>query len=944
MAAGKSSPKFVKLSLAKKTKATGIQNDPDTASKFGTLDPADMDKFISVMLDKPSIMEQMTKDLKTPGSFLNSLQKKDGSWKTIIFDTESDGLAKMDFSEAELKMAATAQKMLDPEATFAQLYGAGHSMGKTGINAAKLDGIIKQIKDVEEHASAKEKQELLAKAKQEMKKLHEKVDELKEKGYPGGNAPTANPDAPLLNSLDNPAQPVTIDSSPAKKGIPMTPLKIYRFGKPDQTDGSSEMKDLLGGKAANLAGMCKLGIPVPPGYTFTTEACMQYLSNGSDEFVEYLGKAIAEGEDFLLPEEGSVWPPLVSVRSGARVSMPGMMDTILNIGLTSASLPYWKKKLGDRAALDSYRRLIQMYGSVVANLPMDEFEDTLAALKIEVGATSDLDLDAMDLQMLVERYLLLYENEVGSPFPDTRMEQLRGAILAVFSSWNNQRAVDYRAINGIPFEWGTSATVQSMVFGNADDQSCTGVLFTRDPSTGKKKITGEWLPNAQGEDVVAGLRTPLPIDTLGEWGGTELTLQLSMICATLEKTYKDMQDIEFTVQSGKLYILQTRNGKRSARAAFEIAYQLVSEEVISKETAVSRITPDQLLAVLRPEVDPAYKVPADFTGIAAGGSVVTGSAVFTAAHATNFTGPCILVREETDPDDFAGMAASVGILTATGGLTSHAAVVARGMDKTCVVGCTMLDVKEDKHMAKVYSTTPGAPSVQIISGTKITMDGMTGRVWVDKDVPVIDSSNLTSIREVCLWAMKDGTPERLDSTPDNIKDALATAKSKVVYVDTCMGDVNSPAYWAKLASGARVCPADRIILDMSSPKHLYAKADAMFDWMFGQQDTTTAYMSAAAVICTVAWGPAKPKLVFRGCSHGFADVLKGSGFAVATSGAKVYTVADLMAADDDFEVPPQIMSSVFGGSEAYNKLLKMLNKSGGFAPPRYWFEPMMKGA
>ena len=404
-----------------------------------------------------------------------------------------------------------------------------------------------------------------------------------------------------------------------------------------------------------------------------------------------------------------------------------MMDTILNVGMTSDTLENWKGVLGERAALDCYRRLIQMYSSVAMGVPMELFESALEELKESVGVKTDSELNADHMNRLVVRYLAIVASQ-GWAFPNTLVEQLSGAVEAVFKSWNNPRAVEYRKIHGYSDSWGTAVTVQSMVFGNMNDKSATGVVFTRCPSTGLNEITGEFLVNAQGEDVVAGTRTPDPIHTMESWD-CEAFERLTTILEKLELHYGDMQDVEFTVQDGKLYILQTRNAKRSPAAAFKVAHDLAQEGVISTEQAVSRVSQSQLLALVSAAIDPKFKEDPHLVGIAAGGSVVSGKAVFSSADAVNCKEPCILVRKETDPDDIAGMNASVGILTAMGGLTSHAAVVARGMHKSCVVGCTSMAVMGDAaHL-------PGGKSIH--AGSKVTIDGSTGNVWVGVDVPIV---------------------------------------------------------------------------------------------------------------------------------------------------------------------------------------------------------------
>jgi phosphohistidine swiveling domain-containing protein len=728
--------------------------------------------------------------------------------------------------------------------------------------------------------------------------------------------------------FDNPSEPVTIpssDANEAKKGDPMTipdSFPIYRFGGKADTDGDASMKEVLGGKGANLAEMSKLGISVPPGFTLSTEACMMYLQE-EGECQAALINAITQGDAFLTEKTG--YPPLVSVRSGARVSMPGMMDTILNVGLTDETMKFWRGKIGDRAAYDSYRRLIQMFGNVVFDIPHASFEELLQDFKKSEGVESDSKMSASAMAMVVKAYKDLFQVKANIAFPQTREEQLLLAVAAVFRSWNNPRAQEYRKINSIPYQWGTAATVQSMVFGNMDDNSCTGVLFTRNPSTGEAKITGEYLVNAQGEDVVAGIRTPEPLDTMTQWS-KKLSNELAATAVTLEKHYKDMQDIEFTVQSGKLYILQTRNAKRSALAAFQVAYDLVQDGTISKGEAVQRITSDQLITLMRPQVDPSFKTKPDLVGIAAGGTLASGVAVFSSADAVNCKEPCILISEETTPDDIAGINAAVGILTATGGLTSHAAVVARGMDKTCVVGATDLEVGSS---AAFIGSKPIKP------GMTVTLDGMTGNVWIDTKVPVIDNSNMPVARIIAQWAAGE-MAERID--PSNMIQGLKDTSSDVVYLDGCFLKPST-----ELVQAIKGCKAKTIIIDFSPVTEHYAKPDLFFVNMFGytpkvyQEDQTQLLLSMAET----EWGPVKDKLVFKLSPMeklSLRKIVTSEGFKVVGS---INTVEDLINATGPLTVPPNVIQSVFGSEQAYLKIKELLGKKdSALPPPKYWFEPI----
>jgi pyruvate,orthophosphate dikinase len=458
------------------------------------------------------------------------------------------------------------------------------------------------------------------------------------------------------------------------------------------------MRDVLGGKGAGLAEMTNAGIPVPPGYTITTEACRKFYEAGGrllGSIVEEEDEALRRLEKLLGRRLGDASNPLLlSVRSGAPLSMPGMMDTVLNLGLNDDTVVGLARRSGNpRFAYDSYRRFIQMYGDVVLGIPRARLEAELTRLKKRRGAVSDVDLDADDLRELSTRFLAMVARETGSAFPQDAREQLAGARDAVFRSWHNDRAAHYRRLNGIPDHLGTAVSVQAMVFGNLGAGSATGVGFTRDPGTGEARFYGEYLRNAQGEDVVAGIRTPRPIQEL-EADMPEVYAQIREITARLERHYRDIQDFEFTVEEGRLFMLQTRRGQRTGIAAVRIAVDMVDEGLITKHEAIERVEPDHLEQVLHPVLDAKErrKHTVVATGLPASPGAAAGRLVFTseAAVAQGATERVILVRAETSPDDIAGMNAARGILTATGGMTSHAAVVARGMGKCCVVGCTGL--------------------------------------------------------------------------------------------------------------------------------------------------------------------------------------------------------------------------------------------------------------
>ena len=525
---------------------------------------------------------------------------------------------------------------------------------------------------------------------------------------------------------------------------------VYFFGG-GSADGKAEMKELLGGKGANLAEMTSLGIPVPPGFTISTGVCKSYYDNNktyTDAVKEQVAENVAKLEKVLGKKFGDPSNPLlVSVRSGAAVSMPGMMDTVLNLGLTDEVAEAVAKATGNpRFAWDAYRRFIQMFGDVAMGVPHHDFEEILAGVKKEKGVTEDLDLDADDLKVVVERYKKAYKDFLKEDFPQDPMIQLWAAIDAVFGSWNNPRAIKYRAINGIVGLLGTAVNVQSMVFGNYGDTSGTGVCFSRDPSTGENYFYGEYLMNAQGEDVVAGIRTPQTLASL-EKANPEIYKQLVDIKDKLEDHYRDMQDIEFTIQEGVLYILQTRNAKRTGPAAVRCAVEMVESGDITKETAVTRVTPDQLDQLLHPMIDKKSKGSLELLakGLNASPGAACGQVVFTADEAEKWVEEgkkVLLVRRDTSPEDIGGMVVAEGILTSTGGMTSHAAVVARGMGTPCVAGCKDLDIsnKTIKVAGKI-----------IKEGEWLTIDGTTGEVF-NGEVPLVDVTFDERLTKFLSWA------------------------------------------------------------------------------------------------------------------------------------------------------------------------------------------------
>lgn len=483
-------------------------------------------------------------------------------------------------------------------------------------------------------------------------------------------------------------------------------------------DQNQQNVENLGGKGYGLWEMAKSGLPVPPALVIPTNFCVEYMS-APKKVMGWVADRLEEVDKFFVDSMGYV--PLRSVRSGARVSMPGMMDTILNVGLHDSTLDHWKTKIGDACATDSYERLIEMYGSVVDDIDRPEFDGKNLAERLE-----------------------LYEYFTNEGFPDPKAQML-GAIEAVFKSWNNERAKVYRKMHQIPEDWGTAVVIQAMVFGNYNDQSATGVLFTRNPDNGLAKITGEFLVNAQGEDVVAGIKTPQPLEEMDSWNPTVYS-ELCQTVLALEESRKDVQDVEFTIQDGKLYILQTRNAKRSAPAAVKIALDMVQENMLTPAEAVKRVSRKQLSMMQQPVLDPKFKDEAKFKGIAACSGVVTGKVVRSAEDAINCKEPCILVTKETTPDDIAGMVAAKGVVTMQGGSTSHAAVVARSMNKPCIVGVSQ-------------------PLSKFPAGMVLSIDGESGRIWAG-EVPVVDNSQSEELQAFCKMMYEVAGCELISDDPD----------------------------------------------------------------------------------------------------------------------------------------------------------------------------------
>ena len=684
--------------------------------------------------------------------------------------------------------------------------------------------------------------------------------------------------------------------------------RIYRFSA-NESQGDASMKALLGGKGANLAEMAKMGIPVPPGFTITTEVCKTWqmaVKEPAHAFKAWFDGLMAEviQEDQALEAQFG-YKPLVSVRSGAPLSMPGMMDTILNVGLTTETLPDWVQRIGVRAAADSWRRLIQMLGATAYGIDAGKFEAALTQARFRAKVKTDAELTAKQLGDLADRFLDIFETNAKQPFPETREWQLRAAISAVFRSWDNPRAIEYRKINKIDEAMGTAVNVQAMVFGNMGETSGSGVLFSRNPSTGMKYVLGEFLQNAQGEDVVAGIRTPLPLEAMQKlW--PDICQELLDSTERLEAHYRDMMDIEFTIQAGKLWLLQCRVGKRTALAAFRIARQFADEEVISRAEALARLTRAQYKVVRQPRIDPAFDALPHATGKGASSGIAVGRAVFSAVDALKCVEPCILVTKETNPDDIAGMAKAAGVLTQTGGSTSHAAVVARSMDKPCVVGCTEL-----VNDGACWSVAGGPAFDQ---SSTLTIDGDTGRVWVGVEVPVINAAADASVLTLCHWALEEtGKGLQVDDHPPY------GMPSRVMAAD----------FWgdnARLASLldeiAQIGP-ELITLDLTPPADFASKDDTLLLNAFGAPlegyDTNDFWQPMTDELHKRAGELKGMTLVCPSYVDDDAEMI-ADGYRVCTS-AK--TLGDLLFADA-VVLTTDFVEHVIGGAKALAELKAVL--------------------
>lgn len=693
----------------------------------------------------------------------------------------------------------------------------------------------------------------------------------------------------------------------------MVEKNLYLFGVGHGADGDATMVDILGGKGANLAEMAKLEIPVPPGFTIPTARCKEYHESKYQQIMidvlleEVMGKLGALEHHFG-------YMPLVSVRSGAPVSMPGMMDTILNVGLTESNYDEWVNRLGGRTTLDCERRLLQMYGTTVYGIPAELFEKALKTIKVIKKVKDDSELAKEALLLVVEEFVTIFE-KYHVCLPDTLEEQLEGAIKAVFDSWMSERAIYYRKIEGIPDDLFTAVNIQSMVFGNMNDESCSGVMFTRCPSTGLDGSVGEFLINAQGEDVVAGVRTPSPLwsiddKDLNDWN-SELSSELVSTANQLEAHYKDMQDIEFTVQSGKLYILQTRNGKRTSKAAFRIAKDMLDDEVITKKELKERLAVEDYLALKENSIDPVFTDGCDAKGIPAGGGIVKGRASFSSDEAVvaSEDGPVILIAKETTPDDIKGMHASVGILTSTGGATSHAAVVARGMNKSCVVGC------QDLKFNGSFAILEG---VQIKEGTWVTIDGHTGRIWLE-NVPLIEGEE-NKDAEGILSVLIQNHDELI------LRDKIEGGTQ--LYLDTCWIDGDA----SKLTTILSECIMDKydhVVLDLKT-RLCYMNDEDVEALIFIGHTKETLLQARIDIV------QGKIDELIKWEKHQGIQIVYPEGLSeemfvgikeLYPPAGKAETMKDLLAGGM-VDVSEEFIKKVIGGKAAFNKLKKMLKDSG----------------
>lgn len=657
--------------------------------------------------------------------------------------------------------------------------------------------------------------------------------------------------------------------------------ELYSFGTASSVYLTKSDKDVLGGKGAGLLEMAQKGYPVPPGFVFSISWCKEWQATtnqvATDKLLDDAVHLALEKIERLTEMFG--FTPLLSVRSGAPVSMPGMMDTILNVGMTSDLLPKWETLIGQRAALDSYRRLIQMLGHTAFGIPAEVFGNALNSAKAAAKVSVDSDLDVASLIELVAHYKKLFQAATQKEFPDSLPEQLRAAIRAVWSSWEGERASIYRQLNEIPATMGTAVTVQSMVFGNMNELSGSGVLFTRDPSTGKKEMLGEFLPNAQGEDVVAGSRTPMSLAQMNEmWPA--VGLNLAVLAGKLETDYRDMVDIEFTVQNGELFLLQSRVGKRSGYAAIKIAHDLMVEKMITPKLAKMRLKGDDFLQAFRTVIDPSFDVRPDAVGIYGSVGIAKGVPVFTAADALDCKKACILVRQETDPNDIGGMNAAAGILTATGGQTSHAAVVARGMNKSAVVGLEGIVEKVRFENPKI-----------------ITIDGASGRVWFDVEVPVISPTSDPAVST--MLALLIGSKRINLRSPDDL-----SLYKKVLFSTADMAsDADLGVAFAAIETAMKKNPDLNVVINLRKKDDLVPKDDVALMAFAPIVELNVleilAKFPGLAKATMIHYADSTPELAAAGfkipkLAHTVDDVMNGGYLTVAPGLTAVISEANLL--------------------------------------------------
>ncbi|NOQ30221.1 MAG: pyruvate, phosphate dikinase [Helicobacteraceae bacterium] len=688
---------------------------------------------------------------------------------------------------------------------------------------------------------------------------------------------------------------------------------IFGYTTMAQTNTDTATVELLGGKGLGLINMSIQGLPVPTGFVITTDVCNTYRKKESLEAKNNYISQLVQTQVMPLYEQMSNelgYAPLVSVRSGARVSMPGMMDTILNVGLSDTTMPYWRKHLGVIPALDSQRRFIQMYGEIVLGISPSIFANKLDFAKDSQGVKTDQELSAKSLQSVIEAYLGVY-HQLGEQLPQTISEQFEGAVKAVFDSWDNPRAKHYRKMNGYSDEWGTAVTIQMMVFGNMNDQSCSGVLFTRDPSNGNNAILGEFLVNAQGEDVVAGIRTPEPLEAMNQWN-PEVHAELLTTAINMETTALDMQDMEFTIQSGKLYILQTRNGKRTPKAAFKIAYDMYQDKFITKTELKKRVTGNMYEGLAGTKLAPsAESITPDAIGLPAGGGVVKGAIAFSNDKAVELSkkGNVILVAKETTPDDIVGMEAAVGILTSTGGVTSHAAVVARGMDTVCVVGCQSINVKPEDGL---YFTKDDSPIPTLVAeGDIITIDGSTGAIW-HKNLDLIEGETSMEAEAIIDLLLNNKDVAYITTTPEEGK--------KYTWLEPTLNDEEMMQHLSAMVEH------NTVIVDLDDVMNQLDEYDRQYYHLL---DPTLMAMSVLKARLTrkielLAEFPHKDKVILKVPKWGSGIVGSDSGYEVISEAG---TVQDMMKGGA-VTITEHFIKQVLGSKAVYTQLVKVMKDQG----------------